>query len=49
MKKTMLAPIGLTDDQRKWLSNEAKRSGNSMSAVVRILIDEAMKNEHKNK
>jgi hypothetical protein len=41
-QKTMMAPVRLTEQQMKWVEEEATRTGNSMAAVVRGLVQEVM-------
>ena len=40
MKKVKLAPITLTEDQKIWATNEASRTGETISSVIRSLIQE---------
>lgn len=40
-KKTMMAPVRFTEQQMKWIEDEAARTGNSMAAVVRGLVQKA--------
>ena len=35
-----LAPMKITKDQREWLEDEAKRTGNGIAVVVRGLIQD---------
>jgi len=43
MKQKLLAPIRTTEAQRKWLEEEAARTGNSFAAIVRGLIQANIK------
>lgn len=40
-QKTMMAPVRFTEQQMKWIESEAARTGNSMAAVVRGLVQKA--------
>lgn len=40
MKKKLMAPVRLTDQQMKWVEEEAAKTGNSMAAVIRGLVQE---------
>ncbi len=33
-----MAPVRLTDQQMKWVEEEAAKTGNSMAAVIRGLV-----------
>lgn len=37
-QRTMMAPVKFTEQQMKWIETEAARTGNSMAAVVRGLV-----------
>jgi hypothetical protein len=37
-KQKMMAPVRLTEQQMKWVEEEAARTGNSMAAVIRGLV-----------
>lgn len=37
-KQKMMAPVRLTEQQMKWVEDEAARTGNSMASVVRGLV-----------
>jgi ribosome recycling factor len=43
--KPRLATMAVTQEQRAWLEKEAKRTGKSITEVVRSLIREAMEGE----
>lgn len=38
----MMAPVRLTEQQMKWVEEEATRTGNSMAAVIRGLVQMKM-------
>ena len=40
MSSKLLAPIKVTDSQRKWLEVEQKRTGNAFSTIMRGLIQD---------
>ena len=40
MKAKPLAPIAITDNQRKWLEDEKKKTGNTFAVLVRNLIQD---------
>lgn len=42
MNQNKLAPMSLTESQRKWLESEAARTGNSIASIVRGLIQEKL-------
>ena len=37
-KHKIMAPVRFTDDQMKWIEEEAKRVGGSKAAVIRSLV-----------
>ena len=41
-KQKMMAPVGHTEQQMKWVEEEAARPGNSMAAVIRGLVQGKM-------
>ena len=41
-KQKMMAPVRLTEQQMKWVEEEAARTGNSMAAVIRGLVQGKM-------
>lgn len=43
-KKPM--PIALTEQQKKWLKSESDKTGETMAAVVRKLIQTQMESDH---
>lgn len=38
MDNKMLAPMKITKEQRKWIEEEQKRTGNTAAGVIRSLI-----------
>ncbi len=42
MKKNNITIRGLSDDQYKWLKTEARRIGQTMTAVIKNLIQEKL-------
>lgn len=41
-KQKMMAPMRLTEQQMKWVETEAARTGGSMAAVIRGLVQEKL-------
>ena len=41
-KHKIMAPVRFTDEQMKWIEEEAKRVGGSKSAVIRSLVQNKM-------
>ena len=41
-----IAPFGATNEQKKWLDNEAERTGDSQASIMRKLIQKEIDNEH---
>ena len=40
-----IAPFGATNQQKEWLDNESKRTGNSQATVMRKLIQKEIDKE----
>lgn len=41
-KHKIMAPVRFTDEQMKWVEDEAKRVGSSKAAVIRALVQSKM-------
>lgn len=41
-KHKIMAPMRFTDEQMKWIEDEAKRVGGSKTAVIRALVQSKM-------
>ena len=41
-KHKIMAPVRFTDEQMKWIEEEAKRVGGSKAAVIRSLVQNKM-------
>ncbi len=45
MTVKMIAPIKATDAQNEWLAKEKKRTGNTIAAIIRNLIQDRIEQE----
>lgn len=43
--KKMMAPVRFTEQQMKWIEDESVRTGNSMAAVIRGLVQQKMESK----